>query len=52
MPAHFAGYTGYSPGVILLRAATPISTAIAEIVLFWSASDAAEWFGRLLWIPL
>jgi predicted nuclease of predicted toxin-antitoxin system len=54
MPAHFARFsTGdQSPGVILLREATPISTAIEELVLIWSASEAKEWKGRLVWIPL
>jgi len=54
MPAHFARFTSgaQSPGVILLREATPISTAIEELVLIWNASEAEEWAGRLVWIPL
>jgi len=54
MPAHFARFcaTASSPGVILLREATSISTAIEEIILIWSASEAEEWKGRLVWIPL
>jgi hypothetical protein len=54
MPAHFARYSAgaESPGVILLREAIPISTAIDELVLIWSASEAEEWIGRLVWIPL
>jgi hypothetical protein len=54
MPAHFTRFTSsaQSPGVILLRGATPISTAIEELVLIWSASEAEEWGGRLMWIPL
>jgi predicted nuclease of predicted toxin-antitoxin system len=54
MPAHFARFSvGFqSPGLILLREATPIATAIEEIVLIWSASEAEEWKGRLVWIPL
>jgi len=54
MPAHFARYstTATSPGVILLRAAIPIATAIDELTLIWSASSAEEWIGRLVWIPL
>jgi hypothetical protein len=35
-----------------LREAIPISTAIDELVLIWSASEAAEWTGRLVSIPL
>jgi hypothetical protein len=41
-----------SAGVILLREAIPIATAIEELVLIWSASEAEEWIGRLAWIPL
>ena len=54
MPGHFAHYTtgATSSGVILLRAAIPISTAIEELSLIWSASDAEEWANRLMWIPL
>jgi hypothetical protein len=51
MPGHFARFsTQYeSPGVILLREAIPISTAIEELLLIWSASEAEEWKGRLVW---
>ena len=54
MPLHFNRYVAeaQSPGVILLRKAIPISTAIEELVLIWSASEAAEWTNRLVWIPL
>ena len=40
------------PGVILIREAIPMSTAIEELVLIWSASEADEWIDRLVWIPL
>jgi hypothetical protein len=54
MPAHFARYTlaVASPGVVLLREAIPIATAIEELVLIGSASEAEEWIGRIVWIPL
>ncbi len=54
MPAPFARFAAdaRSPGVILLREVIPISTAIEELLLIWSASDAEEWNGRLVWIPL
>jgi hypothetical protein len=54
MPAHFARYAAaaQSPGVILLRGAIPVATAIDELLLIWSASEAEEWIGRLVWIPL
>jgi len=54
MPAHFARFSVDvpSPGLILLREATPIATAIEELALIWNASEAEEWKGRLAWIPL
>ena len=54
MPRNFAGYSASarSPGVIVLREAIPIATAIEELVLIWSASTAEEWVDRLVWIPL
>ncbi|MGA3039262.1 MAG: DUF5615 family PIN-like protein [Bryobacteraceae bacterium] len=49
MPSHFKRHVAgaQSPGLILLRAAIPISTAIEELALIWNASDAAEWINRL-----
>lgn len=54
MPAHFARYlnAGPSPGVIILREAISIASAIDELILIWNASDAEEWINRLVWIPL
>jgi predicted nuclease of predicted toxin-antitoxin system len=54
MPGHFARYlTGArSPGLILLREAVPVATAIEELLLIWSASEPTEWIDRLVWIPL
>ncbi len=54
MPTHFARHWASTSGhgVVLLREAIPIATAIEELVLIWSASEAEEWIGRLVWIPL
>lgn len=54
MPRHFQEMLSHasSPGVILVREATSIVSAIDELVLIWSASDAEEWENRLVWIPL
>jgi hypothetical protein len=54
MPRHFARHVTavQSPGVVLLREAIPIATAIEELVLIGSASEAEEWINRLLWLPL
>jgi hypothetical protein len=54
MPVHFARFAAAtrSPGMILLREAIPISTAIEELALIWNASEAEEWINRIVWIPL
>ena len=54
MPRHFARHVGTSgsPGVFLLREAIPVPIAINELALIWSATEAEEWIGRLVWIPL
>ena len=54
MPLHFDRYVAgaESSGVILLREAIPIATAVEELALIWNASEAAEWINRLVWIPL
>jgi hypothetical protein len=51
MPAHFTRYLlgAQSAGLVLLREATPILTAMEELILIWSASGAEE---RMAWIPL
>ena len=52
MPAHFTRFAAANrcPGVILLREAIPISTVKEELVIIWSASEAEEWTGRIVWI--
>lgn len=54
MPLHFARFSARarSSGVILLREGIAISAAIDEIVLIWNASEAEEWFDRLVWVPI
>jgi hypothetical protein len=54
MPGHFARFLGgaHSPGVILLREGISIPAVIEELILIWNASEAEEWIGRLVWIPL
>ena len=54
MPGHFARYAAKerSTGLILLRDGIPIATAIEDLALIWSATEAEEWSGRLVWIPL
>ena len=50
MPAHFARHKGIRTQFWSCSAtrAIPIATAIEELVLISSASDAEEWIGRLV----
>ena len=55
MPAAFADFLragGSSPGVFLVHQDLVVSSAIEELFLIWSASDAEEWKNRLEWLPL
>jgi len=55
MPGHFAEFVRAgmgSAGVFLIPDRVPVAVAIDDLVLIWSASDAAEWRNRLVWLPL
>jgi hypothetical protein len=53
MPWHFGRFVAaaQSPGVTLPRESIPISIAVEELALIWSAGEAEEWTDRLAWIP-
>lgn len=40
------------PGVFLLRATVGIAVAIDELALIAEASDAADWAGKVVYLPL
>ena len=54
MPAHFERFLerGPSPGVILVSQELDIGSAIEDLLLIWSATDAEEWIGQLGFVPL
>lgn len=54
MPSHFADFLleRDSPGVLLIPQHLPISTAIEELVLIWSATEPTDWANRLCRLPL
>lgn len=41
-----------SPGVFLIPQSVHVSRAIDELTLIWATSDAHEWEGLLVWLPL
>lgn len=54
MPQHFGRFLqagGSSPGVFLVRQASPVGSVIEELLLIWSATDADEWRNRILQVP-
>lgn len=54
MPRHFARFieANDSPGVLILLQGRPISEAIEELLLIWTASEAEEWINRIVVLPL
>ena len=54
MPGHLTQFLANrsSPGVIIVAQDLDIGAAIEELLLIWSASDAAEWRDQLSFLPL
>jgi hypothetical protein len=54
MPAYFARFqeTRSSPGMIVVSQSFDIGAAIEDLLLIWAATDAAEWAGRIGFVPL
>lgn len=54
MPKHFANFltVQHSPGVFILSQYLPISQAVEELLMFWEASEAEEWFDCIQTLPL
>lgn len=40
------------PGVFIVRTALPVRVVIDDLCVVAEASDAAEWEGRVLYLPL
>jgi Domain of unknown function (DUF5615) len=55
MPRHFGDFVaanGNSPGLLLIAQSIGIGSAIEELVLVWTASDASEWRNLVVRLPL
>ena len=54
MPRHFARFIeeNESPGVLLTLQGRPVSEAIEELLLIWTATEAEEWVNRIVVLPL
>ncbi len=54
MPRHFGEFIGTtaSAGVIVVPQRLPVAKVLEDLGLIWSASQAAEWTNRLIYLPL
>jgi len=54
MPRHFGEFIiiHKSPGVLVIPQHFPISSAIEELILIWSITEAEEWINRICYLPL
>ena len=54
MPKHFAEFItdATSPGLLIIPQSLPVVTAVEELILIWSATEAAEWENRICVLPL
>jgi predicted nuclease of predicted toxin-antitoxin system len=40
------------PGVLLVHQGDPIGTIIEDLILIWAASEAEEWAGQVVFLPI
>ena len=54
MPYHFADFiaANTSPGLIVAPQRLPLFSAVEDLLLIWSASEADEWINRICFLPL
>jgi len=54
MPLHFAIFisNNVSPGVLIVPQRLSVRTAIEELLMVWSGSEADEWVNRICILPL
>ena len=54
MPGHFGAFveSHRSAGVIVIPQHLPVSVAVDELLLVWSATSAEDWANRICYLPL
>ncbi len=54
MPRHFSEFmaTETSAGVIIIPQHLPIASAVGDLVLIGSATEASDWINRICFLPL
>lgn len=54
MPRHFSEFTARqtSPGLIIVPQSLSVTAVVNDLILIWSATEAAEWVNRIGLLPL
>jgi hypothetical protein len=54
MPRHFGSFieSQRSAGVIVIPQHQPVSVAVDELLLIWTATSAEDWTNRICYLPL
>ena len=54
MPRHFAEFarSQQSPGVIVVPQHLSLREAADDLILIWTATEANEWTGRIVFLPI
>lgn len=54
MPRHFSEFISReaSPGLIVIPQSLSVATAVDDLILIWSATEAEEWINRIGFLPL
>lgn len=54
MSVHFAEFIAAetSAGLLIVPQTVPLSVAVEELIMIWTASEAEEWVNRIAFIPL
>jgi len=55
MPTHYANFLeagGHVPGILMVAEDFSIAQLVDDLFLIWSASEAEEWWDRLIYLPL
>jgi len=54
MPRHFSAFiaTDTSAGVIIVPQHLPIASAVEDLILIWSTTEADDWTNRICFLPL
>jgi hypothetical protein len=55
MPRHFREWLAagsHHPGLFVVRQRASIGVIVESLLLAWGASQAEEWYGRIVYLPL